>query len=648
MAQLFPGLETIDHLKPPPTAGEKALLEYLSKHLTDKYEVYFQPYFNGLRPDVVVIKKGWGVMIIEVKDWDLSSYFVNAENKWKLLHTNTSVMSPYQQVFTYKKSMFDLHIEGLAEAKISNPNFFNILKPFVYFHGANKADIDNIFEAASTAIKHDRDRLNEDRSNGRIPFETYDKKMDYLELKRRHLNRDRGMTLHQGALDRVQTALRAHTLFTEEIYEKFKRYLQPPVHTRDQGKIINYGVMQKRLTESGPGFAKIKGVAGSGKTTVLAKRAVNAHIRHKQKVLILTFNLTLRNYIHDRISEVRDEFSWGAFGIINYHSFVMDQYRKVGGAPDKYRSIDELFSDEHLFDDFDGMLEKYQTILIDEIQDFDRSWIHIIRKYFLEDDGEMVLFGDECQNIYERPVNKREAEIVRGFGRWERLRVSYRSPSDSPLTALIFDYQKHFLVNKYDIDTIEGHVSDSAQLTLDVREKNALELAILDQFEDWTALADDIYTFMKTNKIHPNDLCIVGGEIAALRQLEKAYKERTGEDTNSTFETLEQYEEVLERFDPEPMPPDVKEVLIEEELTPVRRSKKYHFWQNRGTVKLSTVHSYKGLEARSIVYILSRGDSAEIAYTAITRSTRNLLILVPRGHRNTRFFEERLSKFTPV
>lgn len=42
------------------------------------------------------------------------------------------------------------------------------------------------------------------------------------------------------------------------------------------------------------GKEKIKGVAGCGKTTIIANRAVNAFHRHDDIVLILTFNITLK------------------------------------------------------------------------------------------------------------------------------------------------------------------------------------------------------------------------------------------------------------------------------------------------------------------------------------------------------------------
>ena len=66
----------------------------------------------------------------------------------------------------------------------------------------------------------------------------------------------------------------------------------------DDGKHFKYTKKQLQLSESKPGEQKIKGIVGAGKTIVLAKRAVNAHKRTDEKVLILTYNISLKNYIH--------------------------------------------------------------------------------------------------------------------------------------------------------------------------------------------------------------------------------------------------------------------------------------------------------------------------------------------------------------
>ena len=84
MAIFYPNLETISKFKVHPTEGEWALLRFLGETLDDSYEVYFNPYLNGDRPDVVIMRKGNGVLVIEVKDWNLDNYELDEKQQWLL------------------------------------------------------------------------------------------------------------------------------------------------------------------------------------------------------------------------------------------------------------------------------------------------------------------------------------------------------------------------------------------------------------------------------------------------------------------------------------------------------------------------------------------------------------------------------------
>ena len=84
MATLNPDIETINRLHQKPTEGEQVLLKFLDKNLSSDFEIYFQPFINGDKPDIVVLKKNGGVIIIEVKDWNLSHYYIDENTDWHL------------------------------------------------------------------------------------------------------------------------------------------------------------------------------------------------------------------------------------------------------------------------------------------------------------------------------------------------------------------------------------------------------------------------------------------------------------------------------------------------------------------------------------------------------------------------------------
>lgn len=238
MAQLFPTLDQVRQFKrPEPEDGELHLLDFLDRTLGNNYEVYFQPFLNGDRPDIVVVRRGSGVLLIEVKDWDLSRYSVGDNGNW-YFHAEGRYRkkSPIEQVRTYRDNLFELHVEHLLERQLENSKLFATVACAVYFHRADQSRVDELCGQVEYVELLTPDSLTEEN------FE---------------------QTLHRTWLNRP-----SH-YFDDDLYKRFHRYLQPPRHTRDQGKEPIYTPKQKDLSESRPGQQKIRGVAGSGKTRVL-------------------------------------------------------------------------------------------------------------------------------------------------------------------------------------------------------------------------------------------------------------------------------------------------------------------------------------------------------------------------------------------
>ncbi len=336
MAQFFPSLEQIKRFKVQPTEGEEQLLKFLSQSLDNSYEVYFQPFLNGDRPDIVIMRKDYGVLIIEVKDWNLNYYYTDESNKWRLQKNNAAVKSPVEQVKAYKDNLYNLHIDGLLELTQRKSNYYAMIGCAIYFHCHNEQDALERCSLRASEANHisiiGNDSLNP-LNFGKV-------------LEKCHLREE-------------------SWYFSKELYDCFKALLSPTMHIREDGKEIGYNPKQKVLIRSRAGEQKIIGVAGSGKTRVLAKRAVEAHKRTQDRVLILTYNITLRNYIHDRISEVREDFQWDAFYIMHYHQFF-----KVEANNHNLKTHEQSYDNFNFFADVQQETTKYNSVFIDEVQDY--------------------------------------------------------------------------------------------------------------------------------------------------------------------------------------------------------------------------------------------------------------------------------------
>jgi len=602
MAILEPKLETIKRQKVQPTDGEWKLLNFLLEKLDDTYEVYYQPFLNGDNPDFAIMRKGSGVLLIEVKDWDLDHYYIDDRTKWHLIKDDTFIKSPLNQVEAYKDNLFQLHSEELFLRNVENKNNWATVNCAVYFHNATQQKLSDFL-------------LKDFQSDIYSGYRSF---ISYFGL----LGKD---SLNDYSLNQLLSKFwlnRRSYYFDETLYKSIRRYLKSPLHQIEEGVEINYTKEQRELirSEIRP-RRKIKGVAGSGKTLVLAKRAVNAHIRTGQKVLILTYNLSLKNYIHDRISDVREEFYWSNFYITNYHQFFKTQANNYNLELNGIGS----WQDVNFFEKTKGSIQKFEVVLIDEVQDYLQAWIDIITKYFTHDETEFVVFGDEKQNIYNRQLDENNEPIVRTIpGVWNKtLNTSHRFSSN--IGNLAIKFQKTIFNQKYNLDEI----NILSQLDF---EKRIIEYHI---FGNYTIenLFSIVFDVLRRNEIHSSDAGILCSKVELLRELDFLIRTKKNERTATTFESQEEYEKIKGN---------------EKAIEQLRRVKKNYFWMKTGTLKLSTTHSFKGWEIDTLFLFIEKEEedkeftNDELVYTALTRAKRNLVVFNLGNRKYDVFFKSEI------
>ena len=474
------------------------------------------------------------------------------------------------------------------------------------------------------------------------------------------------------------------------------------MHLKEQGKPIIYSQEQQRIIYSQNKAQKIKGVVGSGKTTTLVARAVEAYKRilketDNPKILILTFNITLKNYIHDKLNQVPEEFDWKSFDILNYHSLINSVLNNIGidiiidNIQKEYISAyldKKYYSNIQLFEENKNKIQKYDAILIDEIQDYKYEWFEILKKYILKENGEYILFGDEKQNIYARETEDKKVK-TNIPGAFNLLKECYRS--DQKVKELAVLFQKEIYKDKYDIDDFDE--KEDAQLSFEFEKHGSINYMFLENTLDLSALYNIIHLSLenKYNDVSINDVCVLGFSIDNLKEFEAYYRYHSRERTNTMFETkeiaykilldttiedqelLQKYSrnkidflaklltiyELYEKYNDEyhqfniALENECKKAKIDTQdflefiennrkeyedlknsthqtFETIRKNKKMNFWFNSGTIKISTVHSFKGWESELVFLILEPSNSQsidEILYTDITRSRSHLVTI---------------------
>jgi superfamily I DNA/RNA helicase len=161
--------------------------------------------------------------------------------------------------------------------------------------------------------------------------------------------------------------------------------------TQYQLDLFNRAISNSNLITTGP--------AGSGKT-IAAKILAKDLLKNGEKILFLCFNRTLANKIRYEFDKNENSIT-----ISTFHSFskrLIDIYDPQWWDESKSKS-DDFWSIEvpvKLSEYIDSCAEMFDTLIIDEGQDFKEYWYEILFK-LVAPNGKRYIFLDENQNIFE-------------------------------------------------------------------------------------------------------------------------------------------------------------------------------------------------------------------------------------------------------
>ena len=393
--------------------------------------------------------------------------------------------------------------------------------------------------------------------------------------------------------------------FDKQLFYSILKELTPKWHSYRQGKSINLTTIQRNLSQSiAKRKQKISGVAGAGKTQVLATRAVNAQIRTGGNILILTYNKTLSNYLRYRINDVRADFYWNKLHISHYHHFFKEQAQTIG----KHVYFNS-FDDTYFFDGKENEIDHFDAIFIDEVQSYKSEWLQILYNKFLKENGEFVVFGDPKQNIYNRDTDS-NGDIRIGVigGEWNRQLSKCHRFANNQLTSLAKKFQNDFgFINADNFEKAEL-LQDGMFTCLKYMYNNS-DINI-------NKLTQIISSILRIEGFDVNETVILGQNSIILKDIEYSYRKTTNEPTITTF-----------------IPIDEKNKLKDDTV------KKLKFTMMDRGLKFSTIHSFQGWDAANVIILLQpEGDGngytinsslnkPEVIYTAITRSKQNIVII---------------------
>ena len=124
------------------TEGEEYLLNvFKTSKVFNGWQVFEQPHINSMKPDFVLTNPKKGIIIIEVKDWNLESkkyinggYILGDDGK-------KYKKSPINQVEGYKNCILKMDWEGNEELVESYGDYYGYIETVVFFYGANRKEV---------------------------------------------------------------------------------------------------------------------------------------------------------------------------------------------------------------------------------------------------------------------------------------------------------------------------------------------------------------------------------------------------------------------------------------------------------------------------------------------------------------------------
>lgn len=185
------------------------------------------------------------------------------------------------------------------------------------------------------------------------------------------------------------------------------------------------------------GFRVIYGVAGSGKTVLLLAKAKQLGRLHQAdrdwKMLIVCFNKPLQQYLSSQLSEyhagieIKTIHSWFRSLLQRWQNKEHRELLKIKNSGEYFEKLPLLVDNEL---NQGRKVTKYDVILVDEAQDFNKLWFEHLTKFYLNGSKSLfMIMIDGVQSIHSRDTNRfRWVDVgISASGRTKYLHKNYRN-----------------------------------------------------------------------------------------------------------------------------------------------------------------------------------------------------------------------------
>jgi hypothetical protein len=423
------------------TAGERRTAERLEDKLDADYLLWYDVAVGPKHqhPDFVVMHPRRGILVLEVKDFRLSTLIQANKQTWDIhgeLGPKT-IPNPLEQARQYAHQVVNalerdpqlVQPEGRHQGKLAFPWSYGVVLPNITRAQFDKAEL-------AHAIEPHRVICQDEMIEAVEPEALQSRLWDMFPFMM-------GGVMSLPQMDRVRWIMfpevRVAVPGTLDLFDDADEAAELPSIMRVMD------IQQEQLARSlGEGHRVIHGVAGSGKTMLLGYRAehlAKAHTAASKPILILCYNEPLAK----QLARVMD-----AKGIadrvhaVHFHKWCRDQLVAYGqDLPGNNQSVTDKMADmvQRVITGVDRRQipsGQYQAVLIDEGHDFAPEWLRLVVQMVDPTTNSLLVLYDDAQSIYERTLKKNfsfKSVGIQAQGRTTILKINYRNTRQILQTA---------------------------------------------------------------------------------------------------------------------------------------------------------------------------------------------------------------------
>jgi hypothetical protein len=425
------------------TSGERRVAERLEQKLDDDYLLWYDVAVGPKHqhPDFVVMHPRRGILILEVKDFRLSTLISADKQTWEI-HGDAgpkTIASPIEQARQYAHQVVKamerdpqlVQGEGPYQGKLAFPWTYGVVLPNISRAQFERAELGQAMDGHRVICQ---DEMLESVDAEELQSRLWDM-FPYM----------RGGVMSLPQMDRVRWIMfpEVRVPVSDQLFDDTDEEADLPSIMRVMD------LQQEQLARSlGDGHRVIHGVAGSGKTMVLGYRAEYLAKAHKSQgevaskpILILCYNEPLAVKL---ASLMAAKGLAAQVHAVHFHKWCRDQLVAYGQTLPANNLPVDVKMGEMVQRVIEGVDRKqipsgqYQAVLIDEGHDFAPEWLKLVTQMVDPTTNSLLVLYDDAQSIYERSRSKQfsfKSVGIQAQGRTTILKINYRNTRQILQTA---------------------------------------------------------------------------------------------------------------------------------------------------------------------------------------------------------------------